>query len=189
MTDRKHSSAATIAALCIFNGLQLSPVHAPIAPYLRLLGSPVSPRFEQCRNYLSRFFNDGSVTDAFNPVEVFNGKMAAAPWIRGAVGMLQYTLLQEGVDVPDADAVDPAAWFENLVEFAGPFGDVEPLSIADVYKVFDAWAEKDTLPCYPESRGYFLSRLYGQARELQSQDEFLVTVSAITRARKIAEKS
>lgn len=181
-----HTPQATLAALCIFNGLRLSPLFGSPIPGLCLAGPKVAPRFDQCRNYLSRFFNADSTADDYAPLEVFsNGTVAAAQWIRGAVGIMQYALYSEfGIDVPDATDIDPAAWFDDLDRLAYAFHEAEDSVPSEaVERLLEAWQEPDIIPKHEDSRQSFLSAYYGQARDLQTTGAFLTTVPAITRAR------
>lgn len=181
-----NDPAATLAALCIFNGLGLSPVFASPHSRFALAGSPISPRFTQCRNYLSRFFSSEGTVENFNPLEVFKGCAAPAQWIRGAVGTLQHSLYAEhGIDVPDAADVDPAAWFADLDEIAGLLLSVESGAVSRemVEAVIDAWQEPEIIPKRTDSRAAYLTRLYAEARALQASGAFLTNAPAISRAR------
>lgn len=175
---------ATLAALCIFNGLKLSPIVASPVPGFTHIGPHVSPHFEQCRNYLNRFFDDSSTLEAFAPLESFGETMAAAPWIRGAVGILQYVLHgTAGLDIPDADMMDPAAWFEGLPDLVGVWNQYQSVSI-DPIPVFNTWKQPVKEPGKRfTARPQYLTELYAKARALQAQDAFLVNPQAIARAR------
>lgn len=181
-----HTPQATLAALAIFNGLGLSPLFGSPIEGLRLAGPRIAPRFNQCRNYLSRFFNADSTADDYAPLEQFpNGTIAAAQWIRGAVGIMQYALYSEyGIDVPDATDIDPAAWFQDLDILAYRFHEAEDSIPSEaVEKLLEAWQEPDVTPKHEDSRQFFLSAYYGQARGLQTQGAFLTAAPAIARAR------
>jgi len=187
MTTPQNNPAATLAALCIFNGLNLSPVFASPDSRYQLAGAPLSPRFVQCRNYLSRFFHPSQPSpEDFAPLEVFNGAVAAAQWIRGAVGTLQHSLYAEHrIDVPDAAGVDPAAWFDELDAIAALLLAVEPDAISHelIESVMDAWQEPDIIPKYEDSRASFLSRYYAQARRLRDAGQMMTNAQTISRAR------
>jgi hypothetical protein len=175
----------TIAALAIFNGLKLAPFHVSPDPDLTLVGVTVAPKFVQCRNYMARFFTEESGPEAFNPLEIFDGALAASQWVRGGVGIMQYALFTESdMDIPDAASIDPAAWFEGLEHMAdlwrGAGQEVDPEMLA---KVTEAWQERDAAPGPNGSRAGYLARLYGQARELQAGDALLVGIKPIAAAR------
>lgn len=181
-----HTPQATLAALAIFNGLQLSPLFGSPFPDRVLVGPQVAPRFNQCRNYLSRFFNADSTADDYAPLEIFpNGNVAVAQWIRGAVGIMQYALYSEhGIDVQDAADIDPAAWFDGLDRLAYAFHEVENSVPSEaVERLLEAWQEPDIVPKHDDSRQFFLADYYAQARDLQSQGAFLTTAPTIARAR------
>lgn len=180
-----HTPQATLAALAIFNGLRLAPFHVSPVPELRHIGAVVAPKFEQCRNYMARFFTVSSTAEAFNPLEVFDGALAASQWVRGGIGIMQYALFTEhGIDVSDAGSIDPASWFEGLESMADLWRGIgEEMPPELVAKVTEAWQERDTGAKPNGSRAGYLARLYGQARELQAADAFLTTIPTITRAR------
>jgi len=183
------SSLPTLAALAIFNGLRLSPVYASPSPALALLGPPIAPRFNQVRNYLTRFFTDASTVHDFNPVEELGEKMAAAQWVRGAVGVLQHALFEEyKMDVPDASDIDPAIWFNGLVDMVELFRAAEPDTVdrSHLADVIHAWHDPGEAERFPGSRDAYLHDLYSHARELQAQGLFLTTVPSISRARQVA---
>jgi hypothetical protein len=182
-----NNQNATLAALCVFNGLKLSPVVASPDPRFALLGDSIHPRFNQCANYLTRFFTPSSTVEAFCPLEVFNGALAIAPWLRGAVGMLQHTLnLSDGIDVPDVDNLDPAIWFEDLHEIVVMYrlhSAPLTLGVTAAVKVQEHWEAPDFVPVHRDSRAYYLASLYAQARAVRDSDAFLVSAPAIARAR------
>lgn len=179
------ASLSTLAALAIFNGLRLSPLYASPSPTLALLGPRIAPRFNQTRNYLTRFFSERATVHDFNPVEELGEKMAAAQWVRGAVGVLQHALYEEfAMDVPDASDMDPAIWFDGLADMVKLFSEVEDDTVLPEHlaAVLDGWKQPKEAG-FPGSRDHYLSALYDHARSLQADGTFLSTVPAIARAR------
>lgn len=182
------SPAATLAALCVFNGLRLSPVFASPDSRLTLAGSPLSPRFIQCRNYLSRFFGPDSTPEDFSPLEFLAGGVAVSQWLRGAVGTLQHSLyIEHGIDVPDVASIDPAAWFDELDTIAGLLRDVEPEAPSHemVEGLLGFWGEPDLIPVHPDSRAAYLAQVYMEARALQDAGTLLTSAAAIAKARRM----
>jgi len=180
------SSLPTLAALAIFNGLRLSPVYASPSPALALLGPSIAPRFNQVRNYLTRFFTDAATVHDFCPVEELGEKMAAAQWVRGAVGVLQHALYEEyDMDIPDASDIDPAIWFNGLVDMVELFRAAEPDTVdrSHLADVINAWHDPGEVERFPGSRNAYLYDLYMKARELQAQGLFLTSVPSIAKAR------
>jgi len=198
--------SATLAALCIFNGLKISPVLASPSHRFALPCGPISPRFTQAERYLSQAFPKDTgpdkaalIADAvarFAPLEVFNGAMAAAPWIRGAIGTLQWSFREaHGIAIPNAEDIDPASWFEDLEGLVILYGecafpnpteeqarDIRLLrKLAN--KVMDRWDEEEGT-ADPESNQGYIQKLYAIANAMQERDQLLTSVTRISNARK-----
>jgi hypothetical protein len=181
---------ATVAALCIFNGLRLSPVQvSPMAYRFKLPGTAVTPRFTQCERYLSRFFpGDGVMVDSYMPLEVFDGQMAVAAWIRAAVGTLQYSYKSEGVIIPNAHDIDPHLWFDDLEGLAMLYNEHTDPDRPGVIKtlarmVETKWCEDDSTAYNKESNQHYIQTLYAQAGYMMERDQMLTSASGIIRAR------
>jgi len=183
------NTAATVAALCIFNGLGLSPVSASPSHRFKLAGPAVSPRFQQIERYMSRFFTPDSTGADFMPLEVFDGYMAFAPWIRGAVGTLQYSLKQEhDISVPDAHDLGPGDFFDDLeglallyIEHAAPKS--PELLRAVARKVESIWTEDEPTATDPDSQQAYVQKLYAICHAMQERDQLLTSSPGIIRAR------
>lgn len=180
---------ATVAALCIFNGLGISPVQeSPRPRRWKLAMPPVAPRFEQCERYLSRFFNDQSTGTDYSPLEVFKDTMAVSAWIRAAVGHLQYSFKQDGISLPNPQDVHPSLWFSDLEGIALIFNEIaNPEQPASIYalasRVQDLW-ELDTSPTsHGETRRLYAQTLYGQFDYMKERDQLLISAPAIIRER------
>lgn len=184
-TPADYCPQATLAALALFNGLHLSPIYASPDPRLTHIGENVTPKFVQLQRYMARFFTEKSTPEDFNPLEIFNGALASAQWIRGGAGVLQYALFNEyGIDTPNDSAIDPAAWFRGLDRMADLWrkaGQRMPPEL--VLNVLERWQERPGASETDEGRAGYLARLYAQARGLQTDEGFLTTVPTITRAR------
>jgi hypothetical protein len=186
---------ATVAALCIFNGLRISPVMTAPQPYrYKLPCAPVSPRFVQCERYLSRFFEQRTgpavTIQDYMPLEVFNGQIAVAAWIRAAIGTLQYSFKQDGITIPDAHDIDPSLWFDDLVGFAMLYNDHAKPDEQYIIKslaslVADRWEEDEHSATNKESNQFYIQQLYGQAGGMMERDLFLTSASSIIRARTV----
>jgi hypothetical protein len=185
------NAAATVAALCIFNGLGLSPVNASPSHRFKLAGPAVSPRFEQIERYMNRYFPEpgsASVKD-YMPLEVFDGHMAFAPWLRGAVGTLQYSLKREhGITIPDAHGIDPARFFDDLEGLALLY--IEHAKPQDWYfiknlarNVEAMWTEDEETATNPNSQQAYVQKLYAICHAMQERDQLLTSSPGIIRAR------
>jgi len=184
----QRPSPSLLAALCIFNGLKLAPIHTSPLPELRMIGNPECKHFRQVTNYLSRFFKDKVDPQDYCPIETLGDRMAAAPWIRGGLGVLQHLT---PLDIPDADTIDPAIWFNELDRLVALYCRDMPCphyTIDRARCIMDAWQEPDFVPVHKDSRQYYVAELYAKARTLQSEDAFISLPSAIARARKTSEK-
>lgn len=198
--------SATLAALCIFNGLKISPVLASPSHRFTLPCGPVSPRFIQAEKYLAQAFPNETGPDRvaliseavarFAPLEVFNGAMACASWIRGAVGTLQWSFNEaHRIRIPNAEDIDPAAWFEDLEGLVILYGecafpnptereaqDIRLLRVL-ANKVMDKWDEEEGT-ADPESNQGYIQKLYAIANAMQERDQLLTSPSRIAKARK-----
>jgi len=183
------NAAATVAALCIFNGLGLSPVNASPSHRFTLSGPAVSPRFEQIERYMNRYFNKASGAPDYMPLEVFDGFMAFAPWLRGGIGTLQYSLQEaHGITVPDAHDIDPAMFFDDLEGLALLY--IEHAKPQDWYfiknlarNVEAMWTEDEDTATDPKSQQFYIQRLYAICHAMQERDQLLSSAPSIIRAR------
>jgi hypothetical protein len=126
------------------------------------------------------------------PLEVFNGNLAVAAWIRAAIGTLQYSYKPEGVVIPNAHDIDPSFWFDDLEGLALLYNEYAPHE-SPSYGYFiknlasavqDRW-EEDEHSATAGTHQHYIQNLYGQADYMRERDQFLTSASSIIRARTV----